>query len=1002
MKLSLYAAPEGAVINCASSNRIRILNSHTGLPVSSCSAAAHRPQLSWGPTRPHTSYPESEASQCSSSYTSRQDRSTRTQSLSSSGASGTGRPDFNNYKPPSNLSRPRFNSRTKSIWDEQVSEAKTWMELKEIMDQGPGGSAQRLNPAQLAKLMKQLKLIGSQRQRKSTKYADSGWREFLSKVAAAIHSELPKIAPGTASAMLWTFGRLEFHPGEVWAGDMAMHLAPHLDGVDSINFCQVAWAFAKIGHKPNAEWLAQYYDVAISRLEDGDVAPKANERGRLLRCPKGSLRAGSSQPEDLPGYCVVKQANEKGRLLRCPWESVAPLASLRVDLDSAWLNSVLLQVLDVANGKVVLLQVLDVANGKVTERGATAVLQPTDISHITWAMARFRLGDSEFQIPEGLVGALILRSAECVQQFKSQDYVHKSKNCVSQLRAQCGDDGELPGLLSLRHILDTIHESPSLRYLAAALSKSADSQNVPIVEALLYDQGLQVKLAMADHPLEALVLRILGHQHQAWDSPHLTRPVRCNRMANLHWLLREATLPALNGPVSELAKWANNDVKQKCLGFTTHLLFVFMANIEGHMQSMKNHPSAARLFVERAASTDDLETEFSLVWLTTWELAATVQLSHFNAQELSNAMWTLAVVGHKPGLKFSKPFFSKCMVKLTYFNAQLSNAMWTLAIVGHKPGLKFPKPFFFKCMGKLTYFNAQDCSTLLWALGRLRMKPPPRWADAMFEESFTQIPYFNTEHFANFLWGWSRMDYCPPQVWLDRFFYESHPRLPDFSARELSSLAFSLATTLEIRPPQPWMNQFLVATYTQMSEFSPKGLASVLRCLVVLQFYPNSAWVSAMSKAVDARARSMTEGEAALLDDCYQQLGQSLPLGLENRLKVGKAARASASLGTGEKAEGQLGQAPPLRLDNRLKVGKAARASASLGTGEKAEGQLGQAPPLKLENRLKVGKAARASASLGTGEKNEGQLGQAPPLGLENRLKVGKAARASASLGTGE
>eukprot|EP00798_Chlamydomonas_sp_ICE-L_P023873 gene23873-9443_t len=131
--------------------------------------------------------------------------------------------------------------------------------------------------------------------------------------------------------------------------------------------------------------------------------------------------------------------------------------------------------------------------------------------------------------------------------------------------------------------------------------------------AFLYDQGLQVKLPMADHPLEALVLRILGHQHQAWDSPHLTKPVRCNRMANLHWLLREASLPALNGPVSELAKWANNDVKQKCLGFTTHLLFVFMANIEGHMQSMKNHPSAARLFVERAASTDDLETEFSLV-----------------------------------------------------------------------------------------------------------------------------------------------------------------------------------------------------------------------------------------------------------------------------------------------------------------------------------------------------------------------------------------------------
>eukprot|EP00798_Chlamydomonas_sp_ICE-L_P006932 gene6932-biopygen12391 len=210
---------------------------------------------------------------------------------------------------------------------------------------------------------------------------------------------------------------------------------------------------------------------------------------------------------------------------------------------------------------------------------------------------------------------------------------------------------EVPGWLRCRagqlfHVRSKAEKAVVLQTIA---------QEEANTEAILSEEegamGLQVKLAMADHPLEALVLRILGHQHQAWDSPHLTRPVRCNRMANLHWLLREATLPALNSPVSELAKWANNDVKQKCLGFTTHLVFVFMANIEGHMQSMKNHPSAARLFVERAASTDDLETEFSLVISNIFygrlagqldiamPKSSKVHYSHHEAAKLNDMAW---------------------------------------------------------------------------------------------------------------------------------------------------------------------------------------------------------------------------------------------------------------------------------------------------------------------------------------------------------------------------
>eukprot|EP00798_Chlamydomonas_sp_ICE-L_P032261 gene32261-16827_t len=60
-----------------------------------------------------------------------------------------------------------------------------------------------------------------------------------------------------------------------------------------------------------------------------------------------------------------------------------------------------------------------------------------------------------------------------------EDYIQVKELClpITSTVWYCGDDGGLPGLLSLRHILDTIQESPSLRYLAAALPKIGDSQN---------------------------------------------------------------------------------------------------------------------------------------------------------------------------------------------------------------------------------------------------------------------------------------------------------------------------------------------------------------------------------------------------------------------------------------------------------------------------------------------------------------------------------------------
>ena len=49
----------------------------------------------------------------------------------------------------------------------------------------------------------------------------------------------------------------------------------------------------------------------------------------------------------------------------------------------------------------------------------------------------------------------------------------------------------------------------------------------------MYDEELQVRLAMAGYHFDALVLRIICLQHQAWDSPHLPTMARTARMENI-------------------------------------------------------------------------------------------------------------------------------------------------------------------------------------------------------------------------------------------------------------------------------------------------------------------------------------------------------------------------------------------------------------------------------------------------------------------------------------
>jgi hypothetical protein len=198
--------------------------------------------------------------------------------------------------------------------------------------------------------------------------------------------------------------------------------------------------------------------------------------------------------------------------------------------------------------------------------------------------------------------------------YDHEDYVHKLKNLVSQLRSQPDTPVDAADnlLLSKARILAAASKDPSLAHIAGALANSVDAQNVPICEALVYDEGLQAQLIATGGRscLDALVLRVLGHAHQAWDFPHLTSAVRTRRLQNLRVLLRALLLPDFDD-VFKMASFASRTIKR--YGFTSELLFVLMANVEAREQLLCAMPGASLALVERSFSTDDLENEFSWI-----------------------------------------------------------------------------------------------------------------------------------------------------------------------------------------------------------------------------------------------------------------------------------------------------------------------------------------------------------------------------------------------------
>ena len=178
---------------------------------------------------------------------------------------------------------------------------------------------------------------------------------------------------------------------------------------------------------------------------------------------------------------------------------------------------------------------------------------------------------------------------------------------VNQLRNQ--RPGQSAVLISLERVLSTAFKH-GLTWVQPSLAKLVDTQNVPLAEYVVCSTQLQAALLVEGHVREALMLRLIGHAHQAWDQPGFNFRARTNRLQRYALVLRHLLQPQLDS-LWDCASLGSRSIR--VAGFTMELFFMDMLNVEARLWLVSMRPALAHILVERSLSTDDVENEFSII-----------------------------------------------------------------------------------------------------------------------------------------------------------------------------------------------------------------------------------------------------------------------------------------------------------------------------------------------------------------------------------------------------
>jgi len=189
-----------------------------------------------------------------------------------------------------------------------------------------------------------------------------------------------------------------------------------------------------------------------------------------------------------------------------------------------------------------------------------------------------------------------------------EDNPHKLKNLGTAIKRQAPDADPSALAISKKRCLEAVDKSPELVIMKPFLHGKTNPQNVASHENFFFSPLLRQKLIEQGDWRSALWLKAFADKYQAWDTSHLTHDERNVREGVLYRLIAAALHSDIH----------NTTVKHSApaaymLGFPRKLLMVLMENIDARRHVLDLYHDGAQFLVERALSTDDIETLFSMI-----------------------------------------------------------------------------------------------------------------------------------------------------------------------------------------------------------------------------------------------------------------------------------------------------------------------------------------------------------------------------------------------------
>ncbi|KAG2494130.1 hypothetical protein HYH03_007768 [Edaphochlamys debaryana] len=227
--------------------------------------------------------------------------------------------------------------------------------------------------------------------RSYARFEDERLAGLVRELAAEAVGRLDEMNKRDLCVLLWSYGKLAVHPGHVIATRLLDAVQPWLGRTGATGLSQALWGLARIGHAPPAAWLDVFYPAAAAAL----ARPGANpQHASNLLWAAVMLRL---QPPPALLDAALGLVEVQARLASPQSLTLSAWAAVQLRsgaaLGPSWWSA------------------LEGAVGALAGR-----LQPQDISHVVWAMAR-----GGHRPPRSWLHAITCEAHGCMRGFRAQE-----------------------------------------------------------------------------------------------------------------------------------------------------------------------------------------------------------------------------------------------------------------------------------------------------------------------------------------------------------------------------------------------------------------------------------------------------------------------------------------------------------------------------------------------------------------------------------------------------